>query len=48
MSIEENKATVRRVIEEGWNQGNIAVLDELCAPNWVFQLGLIPAPGQAS
>src|SRR6266567_3118880 len=37
MSTEDNKAaTVRRAIEEGWNQGNVAVFDELCAPNWVY------------
>ena len=36
MSIEENKANVRRFTEEGWNQGNVAAFDELCAPNWVY------------
>ena len=36
MSTEDNKATVRRFTEEGMNQGNIAVFDELCAPNWVY------------
>jgi predicted ester cyclase len=36
MSTEENKALVRRAIEEGWKQGNVAVFDELCAPNWVY------------
>ena len=36
MSTEENKATVRRFTEEGVNQGNVAVFDELCAPNWVY------------
>ena len=36
MSTEENKATVRRFTEEGWNQGNVAVFDELSAPNWVY------------
>ena len=36
MSTEENKALVRRVIEEGWNQGHVAVFDELSAPNWVY------------
>lgn len=35
MSTEENKATVRRFTEES-NQGNVAALDELCAPNWVY------------
>jgi len=36
MSTEENKATVRRVTEEGWNQGNVAVFDELHAPNFIY------------
>src|SRR5205085_1367260 len=36
MSTEDNKATVRRWIEEGGNQGNLAVFDELSAPNWVY------------
>lgn len=35
MSTEDNKATVRRFFEES-NQGNVAALDELCAPNWVY------------
>ncbi len=36
MSIEENKALVRRVIEEIWCKGNLAAIDELIAPNFVF------------
>jgi predicted ester cyclase len=36
MSTEENKATVRRAIEEGWNQGHVAVFDELNAPNFLY------------
>jgi predicted ester cyclase len=36
MSTEENKATVRRFTEEGWNQGNVAVFDELNAPNFIY------------
>ncbi len=35
MSTVDNKATVRRIIEEGWNQGKVAVFDELCAPNYI-------------
>lgn len=36
MSTEKNKATVRRAIEEGWNQGHVAVFDELNAPNLIY------------
>lgn len=35
MSIEENKIIVRRLYEEFFNQGNLAVADELIAPNYV-------------
>jgi steroid delta-isomerase-like uncharacterized protein len=35
MSTEDNKANVRRVFEEGWNQGNTAVFDELFATNYL-------------
>jgi steroid delta-isomerase-like uncharacterized protein len=35
MLVEENKAVTRRVTEEIWNQGNMALLDELFAPNYV-------------
>ena len=35
MSTEENKATVRCAIEEGWNQGHVAVFDELNATNFI-------------
>ena len=31
MSAEENKALVRRFVEEFWNEGNIATADELAA-----------------
>lgn len=39
MSIEENKALAQCVTEEGLNQGNPALVDELCAPNFVFHQG---------
>lgn len=35
MSVEENKAVARRFIEEVWNQGNLALIDELMAPGLV-------------
>jgi steroid delta-isomerase-like uncharacterized protein len=35
MSVEQNKANVRRVFEEGWNQGNTAVFDELFAADYL-------------
>jgi predicted ester cyclase len=36
MSTEDNKAIVRRVIEEIWEKGNLAAVDELIAPNFVM------------
>jgi steroid delta-isomerase-like uncharacterized protein len=33
MSAEENKALVRRFVEEFWNEGNMATADELMAPD---------------
>ncbi len=34
MSTEDNKALVRRFVEEGWNQRNLALFDELAASNY--------------
>ncbi len=31
MSAEENKAIVRRYLEEAWNKKNVGILDELMA-----------------
>jgi len=36
MSVEENKAMVRRIIEEAVNKGNLAVIDDIMAPNYVY------------
>ena len=35
MSAEENKAVVRRSVEEGWNGGNMAVIGECYAAGYV-------------
>ena len=35
MTVEGNKAIVRRFVEEVQNQGNLAAVDELLAPNFV-------------
>jgi steroid delta-isomerase-like uncharacterized protein len=36
VSANENKATVRRVPDEVFNQGNLSVVDELLAPDYVL------------
>ncbi len=36
MSTEDNKALVRRFIEEVWNQHHLAIFDELIASNCLF------------
>jgi predicted ester cyclase len=36
MSTEKNKTAVRRVVEEAINKGNLAVLDEVMASNYVY------------
>ena len=35
MSVEENKALVRREIEEGWHKGNLMIVDEIYAADFV-------------
>lgn len=34
-SVQENKVLIHRVFEEGFNSGNLAVVDEIFAPNFV-------------
>ena len=41
MSLEENKAVVRRLIEEVYNEDNLDVVDELVAPD-VFNHPAVP------
>ena len=42
MSLEENKAVARRWMEEIWQKASPAAIDELLAPNFVFNY---PPPG---
>src|SRR5439155_1566216 len=49
MSTEDNKTIVRRFIEEVWNKGNVAAVDELMAPNCVEHLDFptnVPVPAK--
>jgi len=39
MSVEENKATLRRLYNEAWNKGNMSLLPELVSPDFVGQAG---------
>jgi steroid delta-isomerase-like uncharacterized protein len=45
MSLQENKALVRRFVEEVQCQHNLAVLDELYSPNFVDHSGMANLPG---
>jgi predicted SnoaL-like aldol condensation-catalyzing enzyme len=42
MASEDKAAVVRRVVEAIWNRGELAVADELFAPDYVNHNGLIP------
>ena len=35
MSTEQNNASFRQIIEEAWNKGNLAILDEFASPGLV-------------
>jgi steroid delta-isomerase-like uncharacterized protein len=37
MSTDQNKAVYRRFIQEAFNKGNLDVLDEVLAPNYVYR-----------
>jgi len=45
MSTEENKVLARRFVEEGFSTGNLALADEIVAPNFVnYDPGTPPLP----
>lgn len=44
MSIEQNKAIVRRYLEEAWNKRNVGIIDELMAPTYARYVSASAAP----
>jgi steroid delta-isomerase-like uncharacterized protein len=44
MSAEQNKAIVRQWIEQGWNKGNVNLIDDLYTPNVVQHDAATPVP----
>ncbi len=43
---EQNKTNVRRLFDELWNKGNLAVADELIAPNYTHHDAATPDTGR--
>jgi predicted ester cyclase len=46
MATEDLKAKVRRVVEDGWNKGNVSVLDENYGANVVYHHPTNPQKGR--
>ncbi len=44
MSAEQNKSIVRRWVEGGWNGGDLALIDQLLAPDYVLHDPQAPVP----
>ncbi len=42
MSTEDSKTTMHRLVEEVWNKGDLAVFDQICAPNFIFHDPTLP------
>lgn len=48
MTTEQNKATIRRWVDEGWNKGNLAVVDEIYTADVVQHDPSSPMPVASS
>lgn len=44
MSAEENKALIRRYVEEAWNKGNVNIMDELMAEHYARHMAISAPP----
>jgi hypothetical protein len=42
MSIEENKTLIRRFFDEAASQGDFRIIDEVVAPNFVYNTSALP------
>jgi steroid delta-isomerase-like uncharacterized protein len=42
MSVEENRALIQRFVEEAFNRGNLGVVDEIYAPDYVGHTAGLP------
>jgi hypothetical protein len=42
MATEQNKALIRRFIEEAWSKGDLAVIDETITSNFVYHTSSLP------
>jgi steroid delta-isomerase-like uncharacterized protein len=42
MSVQENKAISRRILDEAWSQGDMTVIDECVANDYVFRDPMAP------
>ena len=44
MPAEENKASIRRYVEEAWNKGNVDIMDELMAAHYARHMAISAPP----
>ena len=44
MSAEQNKSILRRWVENGWNGGDLSLVDQVIAPNYVMHDAYAPQP----